>query len=1214
MITKFSKTAMAVGLAISSTSAMSANSWLSRVNVIENNKPVVTQATQLNAVNSITRDSNQVVFDITVSLHNNPEGDEQKIYQEVFEYFADGVCEQSNGAHKLGKVSIFRENKHRSKSDIIWGEREWPRANASGFGANGMHIWFGDVFPNGAGAGKDYDMMADTKGAGFTLAHEWGHYVYGVFDEYRGRDITGHTSTPLTTDIATTSIMSNQWNARNNDYSWLNHSTTDNIGNVSRTAQGRVYGKSAWEVLVQNPKDDPKSGRKTAQPERTRFVTLAENSPDSVTPVKIELPEQQDNCRDQLNLVWVEGDIDMQVVIDRSGSMRYDPIENAKQAAKTLVDATSEGSTSMGIVSFSSSSSITQNHIITKIPDPDTGVKNSLKNAIDTITAYGSTALYDGTKLALDNLVSYQATQGTGAPGVVFVLADGEDNDSRISQSDVIINYQNANIPIFSFGYGSASPTGPLLTLANSTGGKYFSSPRSLAEITDAFLQANAIATDNQNLISSTTTIAGNDTWTSPIVVDSGLENINIFINYNGREDQIDLSLFDANGNSVNSVSFDCIAFSGNQSCQAVISSTDIANLGSGEWSLGVHNNNGLNGDIQAFVNVSAKPNLEGSYTVSVEGYNGNEVTYPAPMIITTALTKDKLITGANVVATITDPAANTSSLSMLDDGLAGDAVAGDGIYSAIAPYGMNGIYQIEVNVNNSGNTATYTSTGLLTPTLDGSQPEPEALPVIDENFVRIAKTSIVVSDVPYSDNNDQYYYATPIEPDNLGLDGVIDRAGDVDYFVINNIDVSKELVVRISDLTLGMEPKFTIYKQDGTTSIIEGVTLVSNPSATNYAYYKLSTAELESTLYVAVSHADDTATVGGYQLSTGEPLNTDVPPNIAPVATTDTASLWTGQSVTISPLLNDTDADGDTLTLESVDSSSAEGLISVQGNDISYDTVGKFANATPGSTVIDTFNYIVTDNRGAFVEGNVEVTVNINTHPSAEPDTMTVNENEAVVINAISNDSDADGHSISITSHSGSLSGSLVDNGDGTFTYDTNGQFDALIKGETAEESFDYVLTDQIGASSTGNVVVTVVGINTAPEASNDEGVTTKSASINIALLDNDTDLDGDTLQIASLETGSLKGVVTDNGDGTVTYNPNGQFATLYQGQSETESFSYTMTDGEAEATANVLITINGEGAAPQPEPQPEKKKSSGSLTWLLALFAPLAFRRRKQ
>jgi len=167
------------------------------------------------------------------------------------------------------------------------------------------------------------------------------------------------------------------------------------------------------------------------------------------------------------------------------------------------------------------------------------------------------------------------------------------------------------------------------------------------------------------------------------------------------------------------------------------------------------------------------------------------------------------------------------------------------------------------------------------------------------------------------------------------------------------------------------------------------------------------------------------------------------------------------------------------------------------------------------------------------------------------------------------------------------------------------------LAKGETANEVFSYTITDEIGATSTTEVTISVVGLNAAPVAVADTAVTTKSGNIQIALLANDTDVDGDTLTITAIDVGSLKGKVTNNNDGTVTYSPNGQFGHLYQGQSATETFSYTISDGDAEMKASVTVTINGEGQAPV---EPEKEGSSGgSLSWLSLLLAPLAFSRRR-
>jgi hypothetical protein len=54
--------------------------------------------------------------------------------------------------------------------------------------------------------------------------------------------------------------------------------------------------------------------------------------------------------------------------------------------------------------------------------------------------------------------------------------------------------------------------------------------------------------------------------------------------------------------------------------------------------------------------------------------------------------------------------------------------------------------------------------------------------------------------------------------------------------------------------------------------------------------------------------------------------------------------------------------------------------------------------------------------------------------------------------------------------------------------------------------------------------------------------------------------------------------GLVTDNGDGTFTYDPNGAFDDLGAGQTASDSFEYTVDDGNGGSdTATVTITVNG-------------------------------------
>lgn len=80
-----------------------------------------------------------------------------------------------------------------------------------------------------------------------------------------------------------------------------------------------------------------------------------------------------------------------------------------------------------------------------------------------------------------------------------------------------------------------------------------------------------------------------------------------------------------------------------------------------------------------------------------------------------------------------------------------------------------------------------------------------------------------------------------------------------------------------------------------------------------------------------------------------------------------------------------------------------------------------------------------------------------------------------------------------------------------------------------------------------------------------------------------NDTDGDGDALSVTGLDLSKTKGVVTDNGDGTFDYDPNGAFDDLQAGQSATDTFFYFATDGVDTVRSEVTITINGED---DPEP----------------------------
>ena len=65
-----------------------------------------------------------------------------------------------------------------------------------------------------------------------------------------------------------------------------------------------------------------------------------------------------------------------------------------------------------------------------------------------------------------------------------------------------------------------------------------------------------------------------------------------------------------------------------------------------------------------------------------------------------------------------------------------------------------------------------------------------------------------------------------------------------------------------------------------------------------------------------------------------------------------------------------------------------------------------------------------------------------------------------------------------------------------------------------------------------------------------------------NVLTNDTDEDLPANTLSVAGLDVSGTAGMVSDNGDGTFDYDPNGQFEGLDDGETATDTFTYILTD----------------------------------------------------
>jgi hypothetical protein len=300
----------------------------------------------------------------------------------------------------------------------------------------------------------------------------------------------------------------------------------------------------------------------------------------------------------------------------------------------------------------------------------------------------------------------------------------------------------------------------------------------------------------------------------------------------------------------------------------------------------------------------------------------------------------------------------------------------------------------------------------------------------------------------------------------------------------------------------------------------------------------------------------------------------TTAPTNTAPVANTD-SNFTTPQGTQLviaaaSLLANDTDADGDTLTITGA-GLGVNGTAAWISN-----TQSVTFTPTAGYTGPASFTYAISDGHGGTATGTVSLTVTAssNNAPVATSDSgFNTLRDTAVNISAsslLANDTDADGDTLTITGVSGGVHGVA------SFNVQTNTVTFTPTAGYTGPASFVYAISDGNGGVATGMVSLNVTAPpNSSPIANNDSGYSTVQNNTLVlqaaSLLANDTDPDGDPLTISGIVSGSAT-----NGVATFNAQTNSISFTPTAGYVGAAGFSYIVSDGRGgTATANVSMNV---------------------------------------
>lgn len=669
-------------------------------------------------------------------------------WQKVFNEASKRLWNATNGQLRIGKVHAYLRALGKKDDADVWIANKSGGAYATGIaklGVSGDHMQFY------AGTHRS---LSGYKGD-FSIVHEMGHYVFGLYDEYLG------TSVPLAKKDTWTSADFGGWISNNaNIYSIspTSHAASimdggggvtpandrtefDTAGNVNKgvangsrwyiTKQWAEFRKSCWETMA----GFSWKGVKV-------FPTVPTGDSDTAMPAAYS--DIQFEVVPTLNRLVL--------TVDHSGSMDYDnKLELAKQGASIFVSLAEEphkivmfkGTTDeetitidpdyLGVVQF-------DDRIGTVFPmtaiDDGGSVKTNARAAIDSIGSGNMTAVWDAARYSL-GLITAQGAKVSGE--AIILLTDGQDNSSGSSISTVAASAKSREAKIYTIGLGSDADAASLSSLALATGGKYYQATDGFA-LMSIYPEIYSELKGGGLLDAVSSLLHEGDAATHEVRVDSLTQEVTFAVT--SPDTGWRFSIQAPNGTRYSgSVPAAGVLFEDNATAQWYRVNAPAAGI----WKM-VVNAPATTTDSNYQYNVltsAASPAVELSASTDRQSY-----IYPQAILVKAKLTAGDPVAGAEVTASVSGPNGVIGRLTLYDDGLAehGDDTANDGQYSAYYR-GMqgNGVYTFDLVANNVKGVQ-----GIALPEKTATAFKAKAIPA----FTRTSTVSATVSGAPTIDRS----------------------------------------------------------------------------------------------------------------------------------------------------------------------------------------------------------------------------------------------------------------------------------------------------------------------------------------------------------------------------------------------------------------------------------------------------------------------------
>ena len=294
---------------------------------------------------------------------------------------------------------------------------------------------------------------------------------------------------------------------------------------------------------------------------------------------------------------------------------------------------------------------------------------------------------------------------------------------------------------------------------------------------------------------------------------------------------------------------------------------------------------------------------------------------------------------------------------------------------------------------------------------------------------------------------------------------------------------------------------------------------------------------------------------------------------NDTPTPSDDEIAVPTGSgpiTIAVAAILeNDTDIDGDTLSIDSASGTgSLGGSLSLTLDSLVYE------NTSGAATGVDAFTYTVTDGAAT---ATAQIRFHLgNEHPTAADDAVTTLEDTPIEILVVENDTDANPEDVALIvgSFSQGANGAVSAGGSpSSLIYTPGPEF-------SGSDSFTYTASDGRGGSGSATVFVTVIEVNDPPEAFPDFVTTPEDTPITVDVLANDTDAEGSPLTV--FLDPALNALAFGAGSVEVVNNQIHYVPLLNRATVVPDVLIYSVTDGENVSTSSLSVVVSAVNDAP--------------------------------